>query len=146
MTKSVLYIGYILISLLIISCGSEHHHETGAPEHETDHHDISLELNGDQKWMANPETTAGIEQMGSLMEEYRSEPDKFPNLMGELFVVFNSILEQCTMTGEAHDQLHNYLVPLRDQLSGLEADDEAQRLENFKRIEKYLEVYNTYFE
>ena len=63
-----------------------------------------------------------------------------PGLQAE----FKTIFEKCTMKGQAHDQLHNYLVPVKDHLDKIRERNEAE--ENFKELVAYLGTYENYFE
>ena len=46
------------------------------------------------------------------------------------------------MTGEAHEQLHNYLIPIHQRLSGFDASDATQLAD----MKSYLGTYGNYFE
>jgi hypothetical protein len=47
------------------------------------------------------------------------------------------------MTGEAHEQLHNYLIPLKTKIDGLSEGVTVEKTEDFKT---YLEEYFNYFQ
>ncbi|MNR11654.1 hypothetical protein D3C85_1279640 [compost metagenome] len=55
---------------------------------------------------------------------------------------FALILKKCTMKGEAHNQLHNYLIPLKLKIDSLEDSNKA---EIKKEIISYLEEYSLFF-
>jgi hypothetical protein len=46
------------------------------------------------------------------------------------------------MTGEAHNQLHNYLIPIHQRLSGFDASDPTQ----LKEMKSYLGTYGDFFQ
>ena len=48
------------------------------------------------------------------------------------------------MKGEAHEQLHQYLVPLKNRLDVLKTG--AKREETLLDIRAYLETFDNYFE
>jgi len=56
---------------------------------------------------------------------------------------FTGIFQKCTMKGESHNQLHNFLLPLKEMLEKLEEHSEKQDLEEIK---SYLHTYKNYFE
>jgi hypothetical protein len=55
---------------------------------------------------------------------------------------FALILKKCTMKGEAHNQLHNYLIPLKLKINNLE---DSNKDEIKKEIIVYLEQYSLFF-
>ncbi|MDF1673338.1 MAG: heme-binding domain-containing protein [Vicingaceae bacterium] len=107
-----------------------------------------LELNGEQKWEANPETTEGIEKMLVIISE-DVEQGRISHYaaMGErLNIEIKTIFSSCTMKGEGHEQLHLYIMPLVDlceKLEAVETEDEASVLQ--KNILKRLNLYSQYF-
>jgi len=97
-------------------------------------------LDQGRRWKANPETTEGIANMRLLLDGYPSNGFTPQVMRDTLTSEFARIFERCTMTGEAHEQLHNYLVPLDGMLEGEASDD------RFAAISTYLDQYGTYFE
>jgi hypothetical protein len=128
---------------LLFSCGQaskeEHSHE------EAEQH-TALELNNGAKWTANPETTSGIQAMITLTDSFSgTEPAGYHTLAVSLLAEYNTIFEKCTMTGEAHAQLHNYLLPLNEQIASLRTcTDNCSDL--LGSIKPYLHSYYNYFE
>jgi len=103
-----------------------------------------LGLNNGNKWKANAETTEGIKKMMNLVNEYLKKGDTDSQKLGEsLEKEFTTVLQKCTMTGEAHEQLHNYLLPLKAKFDRLK---ETNNVESVNEIQTYLNNYNNYFE
>jgi hypothetical protein len=99
-----------------------------------------VSLNSGSKWVANTETTDGIREMMRLMADYEASSSKdLDKLQEDLRTEFRTIFAKCTMKGEAHDQLHNYLLPLKEQLDDLPKVDLSE-------VSSYLEEYFTYFQ
>ncbi|NJN26916.1 MAG: hypothetical protein HC819_13510 [Cyclobacteriaceae bacterium] len=115
--------------------------EVGIPHHSSDGAH-AVELNDGKKWTANPETTQGIDAMIGQVEAYKSGDD-ISLLKEKLENEFKMIFQQCTMTGEAHEQLHNYLIPLKGKISRLGVDT---YMDNVNEIAEYLHDYRLYFE
>ena len=65
-------------------------------------------------------------------------------LKQKLETEFNLILQRCTMKGEAHNQLHNYLMPLNDLIRQLQDKNHAQ--ESLTALKTYLNKYFDYFQ
>lgn len=101
----------------------------------------AVALDHGKRWKANPETTSGIAAMAGLLHAYdpaTGDPDALKaSLEKELGLIF----ERCTMTGEAHEQLHHYLAPIHAQLSGFTATEEQR-----KAMAGHLAAYASYFE
>ena len=79
------------------------------------------------RWPANAATTEGVRGMQALVEGYPDNgltggllKDSLEERMGTIFV-------RCTMEGEAHEDLHDYLLPLMGMYRDLpEEPDSAQ--------------------
>ncbi len=131
---------FLITSLVFVSVGCKEK----TTETHNHHGQTSVELAGNKKWQANAETTQGIQSMIVLTDTYLANPvpDLNPlkeNLMSELTGIF----QKCTMKDESHDQLHNYLLPLKKKLETLNSSDDVQAVEDIKM---YLETYKDYFE
>lgn len=130
------YIIYLMFgfSLLFQSCTETHSHSEVA----------EVTTNDGQPWEANPETSAGIEKMQTILSEY-SETEITETTGAELKKAleheFQEIFRQCTMKGEAHNQLHNYLFPMKALFEKIgEADKTA-----ITALNEHLTNYKTYF-
>ena len=109
---------------------------------ESVHEAKAVTLDNGKLWVANPETTEGIKNMQKIISERKQEATGAV-LKETLENEFQMIFEKCTMTGEAHNQLHNYLVPLKMKLNQLDGtNDEAVLSE----IDAYLKEYSNYFQ
>ncbi|MBK9421486.1 MAG: hypothetical protein IPN44_10630 [Flavobacteriales bacterium] len=137
-----------LAALLVTACGTANTtpegHAPGAAEMGNEHesHGGVVQLNNGQPWVANTETTDGVNRMLVLVKDY--DPDKGDGalLKEKLTVEFNEIFEKCTMTGEAHVQLHNYLTPVHGMLDKLSTKPTAADL---SELSAYLGTYGKYF-
>lgn len=118
---------------------------------ETTEHDhgesTGLALNNGERWDANAETTTGVENMIALMNSFKEKEDvtAYPKLTQDLKTEFKMIFEKCTMTGEAHDQLHNFLIPIKDLLETLPSSDLTVAQKSYNELNNQLSIYKTYF-
>jgi len=99
-------------------------------------------------WQANSETTTGVNTMKKLIADFnpKRNNDAYVDLKNSLVDEFNGILTNCTMDGEAHEHLHDYLVPMKgmvDEISGKNTMEENQKVVD--AYKKYLEKYTTIF-
>jgi hypothetical protein len=122
-------------------------HETGSGEKEEAAASGIVSLNNGEKWSANPETTTGINKMSALLEELPAQPnaDEYHGLKGKMDAEFNLILKNCTMKGEAHNQLHNYLLSLPPLFQKLDSQDADVRETAMTDMKKHLGEYKNYF-
>lgn len=139
-----------LATILIVSCNENKKQQTAEPVQTVEESHESegvLELNNGDLWMANAETTEGIQQMSLLAANFTDTEnmEAFPELKSKLEKQFGTIISKCTMTGEAHDQLHNYLLPMKPLFKDLAAEDLATRKSALENLTKHLSEYSAYF-
>jgi hypothetical protein len=103
----------------------------------------TLQLNNGNNWSANPETTAGIERMLEIINDVNLE---HATMGRNLNLEMKTIFAECTMKGEAHDQLHLYLIPLVKLFRNLKEETNPEQA-TIKQLEikQYLDTYHTYF-
>ena len=151
--KTTPIIPFFLAALLATACGSSdaahegHDHDTTAvesPEHDDHAGDEgnAVQLDNGKTWEANIETTDGVNAMLDLVEAYDPASGKGAMLKEELEAEFKEIFAKCTMTGESHEQLHNYLIPIHKTLDKLSPEPSAAEL---SQLGDYLKTYGNYF-
>lgn len=143
-------INLVLFLLAIISIGSCQNKEDKTSKEATEVSPVSekhketvtkVSLNKGQLWKANPETTAGINALRKIILE-SSQEESASILKEKLNSEFALIFKKCTMEGEAHNQLHNYLLPLKLKINSL---DDSNKAEIKKEIIAYLDEYPLFF-
>ena len=103
-----------------------------------------VQLDNGKKWKANTESIIGISNMASLVQNGIAGKMEAVKLNDSLQTEFKTIFDKCTMTGESHNQLHNFLIPLKGQLEKLKAGNtDAVTL---KEMQEYLLTFKNYFE
>jgi len=148
----------IALGLFAFGCNEHHEHDADAvatadaaadrsqgeqeQTEETVTDATTVTLDNGQRWKANPETTSGIANMVALIDKQIATPVTATEAKAAIEDEFALIFERCTMTGEAHNQLHNYLIPIHQRLSGFDAGDTTQLAE----MKSYLNSYTQYFE
>ena len=93
------------------------------------------------------ETTREIAIMRGLLGEFppNATVEDYRMLHKKLITGFQSILQKCTMTGDAHTQLHNYLMPLKKMIDTIETGNLETCNKTFTEMEGYLMKYSHYF-
>lgn len=123
--------------------GDGHDHTGADHEHAEEGSEIpKVKLDNGKRWIANVETTEGIAKMAALLSSYDPATGDAKALKAGLEEEFALIFERCTMTGEAHDQLHNYLLPIHKEMADINLSEKEDRDE----LQAYLGTYGTYFE
>ncbi len=124
----------LLVSLLFSSCNSS--------VKVSDLTYMEIVLDNGKQWTANAETTQGVKNMLVLSQEFSSD---YQALHSNLVEEFQALFINCTMTGEAHNQLHNYLLPMVamfDDISKAEASVSEPALE---KLTIHLSAYSLFF-
>lgn len=142
--KKINVLTVLLLILTFMACQKKEAQKTNSTSTEkiaTESQIPSVSLNNGQLWEANPETTSGIKTLHTLI--LASKPEESAAVLQEkLNAEFAIIFKKCTMTGEAHDQLHNYLLPLKHRINAIEDTNKGDLK---KEIATYLEQYGSYF-
>jgi hypothetical protein len=102
-----------------------------------------VQLDHGRRWKANTGTTEGIRSMLLLVERHPKSGLTKLQLKDSLEAEFRMIIERCTMTGEGHEQLHNYLVPLHKMLGAFGDHSTGADL---MTMHAHLQTYGEYFE
>jgi hypothetical protein len=105
-----------------------------------------LELNHGKKWDMDEHTRASFIKMAKLAldnEQISLDKEALKKIGSELRSNIDELIEGCTMTGGAHDQLHTYLtayIPAVEELA------QSGNAEDAKKVWHYLENYDEYFQ
>lgn len=145
---------YVLLSagliMLAMGCGSSEHQEKATTEMHAGYAAAAtpLSMNGTEKWKADASTLDYVQQMEERVNGYLAAPvTDHMVLVGQLQADLSSLTAGCTMKGQAHDELHNWLLPYIGQvkmLAATEDPDTAQQI--IKDLKAQLESFHFYFE
>ena len=136
----------IIAAALIAACNSSTEKQKISESGEAITQHVSL--NNGEKWKANPETDSGIATMKELVNRFTGNENinAYHDLRLELEKEFNTIIEKCSMKGETHEQLHNYLLPMRPMFDSLGSNKIETCKTGLTQIKNHLEEYSNYFE
>lgn len=106
-----------------------------------------IQLDNGSKWLANIETTDGVNDMLKLISEAKTESiEDYLSLADKLNTRKNTLVKECTMTGPSHDNLHVFLHPLIEKIDVLlETKTTEEGAKVLKSITDNLNAYTTYF-
>jgi len=152
MKKPIHLILTFFVITLFISCGKQkedkqtHVESEKATEHQHEENS-GINLNNGELWIANSETTQGIENMEELMHSFTDTEsvEAYTKLKTSLEKEFGTIIKECTMEGESHDQLHHFLLPMQELFDGLGSSDLNTCKKNYEVLNVHLKGYPKYF-
>jgi len=136
-------IGILIAATLLASCGPEEDEPIATPAMAGP---PALELNDGRKWEMDEHTRASFSKMADSF--LRADPSAMTEAGRkqagqELQEDLKGLIQGCTMTGAAHDQLHAYLAGYIPAVAALA---ESGRVEDAEEVRRYLETYDDYFE
>jgi hypothetical protein len=143
------YFTIIAAFIFMTSCVNQESNQSTDKEkivvHEAQDNEVTLD-NGD-KWRANFATTKGILNMKTLIKTVNKDSniDAYRVLGENLQKEFQHIFQRCDMTGEAHNQLHNYLHPMAAWFKELKEGNLSQCQSTTLALKEHLEKYDSYF-
>lgn len=110
-----------------------------------------LQLNGSEKWPANAETTEGVQNMVEQIQGFRGlnvqdDLASYNLLARGIKNTMDEIFKKCTMKGAAHDELHDFLLPILGMQKKLAGDDLDRAKETLDKLEDHLNLYSEFFE
>lgn len=144
------------IAIALIACKNENHHENHdehehhdeTATHEEDHHNHESEaimLNDGEKWKVVENMSAYIRNMEKAVNEFKG--DNYPALAKTIDENIRALTENCTMEGQAHDELHKWLLPFIELSEEFDVATEKENQEKiYQEFKKMFVEYNTYFE
>ncbi|MBT4036157.1 MAG: hypothetical protein HOB84_05535 [Candidatus Marinimicrobia bacterium] len=151
MKKLTIIIIALTTLTMLVNCSDDHVKK--AESHDT-HHKMAgqddrpsgLVLNDGKKWKMDEHTRISFVKMADsfLNTDHASmETTELKSVGGELQTELNVLVKGCTMTGEAHDQLHVYLAGYMPAVKTLSQNGD---MESAKQVKQYLEIYDDYME
>ena len=151
MQSTPLVIVILVVTALFVSCdddSSKSHmsDDDSHSSHLSDTPEEGLRLNNGLKWKMDDHTRSIFVKMANSFPstDYLSfEGEGLKNAGSDLQVQIGELIQGCTMTGEAHDQLHVYLAGYIQAVAAL---SKTGRTEDARKVKDYLEIYAHYFE
>jgi hypothetical protein len=141
------------VSLLAACSHFEHHHNTSTHADHASHaaqnsekNELDLSLNGDSKWLMDAHTRSVTAEMANRFSELDLEQqsqEELTQLGMQLNQDLDALIQGCTMEGEAHNALHDFLtsfIPALEELKTTASIDSA------KHVEYLLTEYQHFFE
>lgn len=114
-------------------------------QHDHDHsNEISIQLNNGQKWKVDDNMMAHIRNMEKEVTTFDKEkPENYQVLADNLKENLDLLTSNCTMKGQAHDELHKWLLPYIDLVDNF---SDGKTNDQFTEIQHSFITFNQYFE
>ena len=143
---------FAAVAFLITACTSNQTEteQTEVASHEEHHHDsesTDIVLNNGEEWQVNPEMMVHVQEMKKDIETFSSKNDtNYSALAKKLKANIQLLTSSCTMEGQAHEELHKWLLPFIGLVNDFAAEKDATILsEKFQEIKKSMEEFELYF-
>lgn len=138
---------------LTIACLSLNGLANAADAYKHDNHQVeakvhSLSLNNGKKWQMDEHTRKMSKAMQkTFFKASHADLASLKSLAGKLDSQMNKLIQGCTMTGKAHDQLHVFLSEHIPTISAMKAAKDYQSARGLAiKLKGQFEAYKKYFE
>ena len=130
---------YILITVATLIFTACRKNPAAHHEHQIETEELQVSLNDGLRWKMDDHTRSMFKAMVDRVDAGGDINAVGSGLQSDL----DRLIQGCTMTGEAHDQLHvflTHLIPAIQEVSENESD------ESLEKVELLLSEYPKYFE
>lgn len=106
-----------------------------------------IQSEGNTLWPVNKATTVGVANMIEQINTFSigNNTKDFDGLSKTLEDEMITLFSKCDMKGKAHDELHNFLLPIHAHIEKLKNGDVTERTETLKNIKYRLHLFPLYF-
>ena len=134
------------VVLLIFSCNTKSKEEK-TTEIKTEEHQHSesetIQLNNGEKWKVDDNMMLHIRNMEKDIIHFDQEKSTNYSLLADkLKTNIDLLTSNCTMKGQAHDELHKWLVPYIELVDSFSKEKSANQ---FTEIQNSFLTFNQYF-
>ena len=134
------------VVLLIFSCNTKSKEEK-TTEIKTEEHQHSesetIQLNNGEKWKVDDNMMLHIRNMEKDIIHFDQEKSTNYSLLADkLKTNIDLLTSNCTMKGQAHDELHKWLVPYIELVDSFSEEKSANQ---FTEIQNSFLTFNQYF-
>lgn len=99
-----------------------------------------INLNGGEKWVVDSEMMVYIRAMEKGIQAYSMDKET-ERLSDSLQSNIGSLISSCTMTGQAHDELHKWLLPFMATADSLKEKKGKNTIEDLNSALKRFHAY-----
>lgn len=131
----------VLAAFFLFSCNGKAKNETTDAEIHQHSKQEALQLNDGKKWKVDDNMMLLIRKMEKQVAT--ANPENYQLLVDNLAQNIDKLTSNCTMEGQAHDELHKWLLPLIETVKDFAKDKST---EHFTAIKNSFVTFNQYFE
>lgn len=109
-------------------------------------HDLVLDNNA--KWIVVPDMMETIQLLATAIVDFKGTTiEDHQVLAKQIEDNLNTLTSNCTMTGQAHDELHKWLLPFLDSSKQFNEATELSELKNCViSLKEEINIFQHYFE
>jgi hypothetical protein len=126
--KTVLATAYLIVALSLSGCVTD---RKGVAE-------ANIELDNGEKWIVDRAMLEYIIAMEIAVKDFGPDGD-ISKLKAMMKDNLKGVTSNCTMEGQAHAELHKWLIPL------MESVDDVDDKESTERLKQHFMTFHTYF-
>lgn len=117
-------------------------------EEEHQHTEEPIVLNDGKKWKVDENMLVFIRNMEAGINDFEDNSERdYPRLAKSIDENIVELTSNCTMKGQAHDELHKWLLPFIELSEKFDVATEIEEQEKiYEEFKSSFEVFNTYFE
>lgn len=110
--------------------------------------DQDIVLNKGEKWTVDPHMLEHIRTMESAIAACAPGDEEAMQDLGDILNEGVELLtSNCTMTGQAHDELHKWLLPYIDLVNAFnETETDEEKTSLLEQLNQSMDTFNTYFQ
>jgi hypothetical protein len=133
--------------VLLSSCNTKSKEDKPATVQVEEHQNSktkAIELNNSAKWKVDAAMMINIRAMENDVAYFeKTNNNDYQSLASKLKKSIDLLTSNCTMKGQAHDELHKWLLPFIDLVDAFSKDKSNQQ---FTQIQESLITFNHYFQ
>ncbi len=116
-------------------------------KHNHHHNDIKIELLNGEKWTVDKPMMHHIKNIKKDVMQFKgSNYEDYINLADKINTNLELLTSNCTMTGQAHDELHKWLVPFLEMSEKFsESKNLKDAQENYQGIKQSFKILDDNF-
>lgn len=107
--------------------------------------DEAIQLNSGKKWKVDDAMLVHIRNIERIVTD-TAGPVNYVEAGDSIATHLELLTSSCTMTGQAHDELHKWLLPFLDLSEQLSEQDGREAAATLNEMKTAFSVFNTYFE
>ena len=133
---------YILLTIAALSISL-----SSCSQHDHNHNQETISFDNGQKWSVHENMMVHIQQMVTDVEATAAQGTKDYQALGKkLLANIDLLTSDCTMKGQAHEELHKWLLPFIALANDLENRKSPQSQDAwFKDVQESMREFDRYF-